>query len=425
MFKLTRNFFPFYSPNDVTGTVESSSLSLSDMTEELGKEDEPTLDMGDDDPEAEETGSEVEKTGKSKEKLETTKDEDAELEEIEKELEDRPENEEELVETVPRKAVLAKYPNLFKEFPHLDRAVYREQKYSELLPTLKDAQTAVDKAAQLDELGEALAQGNTTEILRDIKENDIDTFYNVVDNYLDNLKQVDMQAYLHVLGNVIRSAANAMSKSADDDDKIAAKLLHKFIFNTDQLSEPTKLGKAEVKDEKAEALARKEREFFEKQLNTHVNTVNTRIHNLVSTAIDKNIDPKGSMNDFTREVAVEKCSVELQKAINADTRFKGLLDKLWKKAAESDFNQESLDRIRSAYWSKAKGLLPDIIRKTRNTALKGLGTKSPNERNNPLPVGRPSTTKNAERRTTTGNTDKDKARNIPKGTKSIDFLMRD
>lgn len=423
MFKLRLN--PFYSPNDMTGTVESGSLSLSDMTEELGKEDDLTLTVDDDDTESEESGSEVEKTREGKEKLETSEEEDNDLKEIEKELEDREEDEEELVETVPRKAVLAKYPNLFKEFPHLDRAVYREQKYSELLPTLKDAQTAVDKAAQLDELGESLAKGDTTEILRDIKENDIDTFYNVVDNYMDNLKQVDMQAYLHVLGNVIKSAANAMAKSADDDDKIAARLLHKFIFNTDQLSQPTRLGKADVKDEKAEALAQKEREFFERQLNTHVNTVNTRIHNLVTSAIDKNIDPKGSMNEFTRETAVEKCSVELQKAINADTRFKGLLDKLWKKAAESDFNQESLDRIRSAYWSKAKGLLPDIIRKTRNTALKGLGTKSPNERNNPLPVGRPSSERKTERKTTTASSDKEKARNIPKGTKSIDFLMRD
>lgn len=423
MFKLKLN--PFYSPND-SGTIESGSLSISDVTDELGKEDELTLTVDDDDTETEEAGSEVEKIGKGKEKLETTSEEDKELEDIEKELEDRPENEDELIDTVPRKTVLAKYPNLFKEFPHLDRAVYREQKYSELLPTLKDAQLAVDKAAQLDELGEALAQGNTTEILRDIKENDIDTFHNVVDNYLENLKQVDTQAYFHVLGNVIRSAAIAMSKSSDDDDKIAAKLLHKFIFNTDTLSEPVRLGKAEVKDEKAEALAKKEKEFFEKQLNTHVNTVNTRIHNLVSSAIDKNIDPRGSMNDFTREVAVEKCTVELQKAIDADTRFKGLLDKLWKKAAESDFNQESLDRIRSAYWSKAKGLLPDIIRKTRNTALKGLGTKSPNERNNPLPVGRPSigNRNNTERRTT-GKTDKEKAREIPKGTKTADYLMRD
>lgn len=412
-----------YSPDDNAGTIESGKMSVSDMTEFLGTEDELPLDVPDITDEDED-----EEAGKSKEEVKDTKEETLE-DELEEELKDKIDDDEAIID-VPRKAVLAKYPNLFKEFPHLDQAVYRERKYAELLPTLADAKNAVDKAEQLDELSEKLASGNTIDVLKDIKENDTEVFNQVVDNYLDNLKAVDKEAYFHVLGNVIKHTIMAMANSGDSDNKIAAELIQKFIFNSDKFEPPSKLStKSDVKDEREEKIAKREQEFLEKQLNTHVNTVNTRIHNIVTSAIDKNIDPRGSMNDFTKNTAIEKCSAELQKAIGNDVRFQSVLDKLWKKAGENNFNQESLDRIRSAYWSKAKGLLPDIIRKTRNTALKGLGTKSPNERNSaPLPVGKPSSSKQNQNNSaprSSGSSDKDKARSIPKGTKSIDFLMRD
>lgn len=410
-----------YAADDAPGTaIEDGKMSISDMTEFMGKDDEETkLDVPDEDVD--------EDTEKEEPKKVEAKDETVE-DELEEELEEKVQDDETIVD-VPRKAVLAKYPNIFKEFPHLDQAVYRERKYAEILPTLADAREAADKATTLDELSEQLAVGNTTEILKNIKEEDPETFNGLVDNYLDNLRSVDQNAYFHVLGNVIKHTIIAMTNSGDEDNKIAAGLVNKFIFNSDKLQQPTKLSTTNPeKDEKAEALKQREKEFFEKQLNTYINSVNTRVHNIVTSAIDKNIDPRGSMNDFTKETAINKCASDLQSQIAKDVRFQGILDKLWQKAAENDFNQESLDRIRSAYWSKAKGLLPDIIRKTRNTALKGLGTKSPSERNQPLPVGRPSnstkSTNNSERRTS-GNTDKDKARAIPRGTKSIDFLMRD
>ncbi len=418
----------FYSPDDNAGTIESGKMSVSDMTEFLGTEDEPTPELDVDLDDTDEGEEKTPTVRKGKEEPEEAKEETLE-DELEEELKDKIDDDEAIID-VPRKAVLAKYPNLFKEFPHLDQAVYRERKYAELLPTLADAKNAVDKAEQLDSLSEELASGNTVSVLKDIKENDPEVFHQVVDNYLDNLKSVDQAAYFHVLGNVIKHAVLAMVNSGDEDNKIAAGLLNKFIFNSDKLQEPTRLStKTDVKDEREAKIEQREKEFFEKQLNTHVNGVNTRIHNIVTSAIDKNIDPRGNMNDFTKQTAVEKCSVELQKAIGTDTRFQSVLDKLWKKAAENNFNQESLDRIRSAYWSKAKGLLPDIIRKTRNTALKGLGTKSPNERNgNPLPVGKPSSSRQNQNNSaprSSGSSDRDKAKAIPKGTKSIDFLMRD
>jgi uncharacterized protein YeaO (DUF488 family)/3-methyladenine DNA glycosylase AlkC len=423
MFKLNLN--RFYSPEDSDTSLESGKMSVSDMTDFLGQDDDNTELPGlDENPETDE--EDPEEKGKKEGKAKTIEDE------IESELEDEDKletlNEDEEI-FVSRKEILTKYPNLFKEFPHLDKAVYRERKYAEMLPTIEDAKLAVEKSEVLDNFSKELAEGNSVSVLKSVKDEDPQAFNALVDNYLDNLRTVDQGAYFHVLSNVIKHTVLAMHSSADDDDKIAAKLLHKFIFNTDKFTPPSKLaGDTQVKDEKAEALNKKEEEFNRKQLETHANSINTRIGNTITSILDKNLDPRESMTPYVKQKAIRDCSEQLEEAITKDTRFTSLIDRLWEKAADADYNQESLDKIRSAYLSKAKGLLPEIIRKTRNIALKGLGNKSPdNDRRGPLPVGRPSTGKkeNTGERRSTGTSDKEKAKALPKGTKSLDYLMRD
>ena len=113
-----------------------------------------------------------------------------------------------------------------------------------------------------------------------------------------------------------------------------------------------------------------------------------------------------------------------QALIDNDTRFRTILDRLWEKAFEEDFSRDSLDRIKSAYLSKAKTLLPSVIKKARNDALRGLGKRVKDEseeetsKKGPLPVGRTAAT-------SSGKSTKDQAKEIPAGMKSLDYLMKD
>jgi hypothetical protein len=414
-----RHLNPFYSPDDAPGAAPES-MSISDMTEFLGGDDEPLkleIDTETDDEELEEGKKETKEGDEEEKSLE---------DELEDELKDKTDDDE-VVVGVRRKEVLAKYPNIFKEFPHLDKAVYREQKYAEMLPTLRDAKAAVDKADTLDKFQNDLIEGRTANILKAVKEEDPEAFNGLVDNYLVELGKVDQGAYYHVLGNVIKNSVIAMHNSQDEDTKTAAAILYKFFFNSDKFEPPTQLStRSANKDEREKKIEEREQKFQQEQLETHINTVNTRVDNSIRSAIDKNIDPKQSMNDWQRDRAIKDCSEELESQIDKDVRFKGLLDKLWERAAENNFSQDSLDKIRSAYLSKAKGLLPEIIRSTRNKALRGLGRKSPDDRKEPLPVGRPVTGKKPESKPLgNGSSDKDKAKALPKGMKSVDFLMRD
>ena len=82
-----------------------------------------------------------------------------ELKEMEEELEGPSEEDMELMTPVRRKEILAKYPQLFKDFPYLEKAYYRDQQFTEVFPTIQDAKIAVEKATILDRFEQQVVNG--------------------------------------------------------------------------------------------------------------------------------------------------------------------------------------------------------------------------------------------------------------------------
>jgi len=170
---MSRLINEFYGPEDTGsgGTVEPFTQA---SMEEFLKDDE--IDTPDDSPEV------LDLKPEKKEKLDSDespedktddedtdnedKDEEISLEdELEEDLKEPDEEDLELITPLRRKEILAKYPNLFKDLPYLEKAYYREQKYTELLPTIKDAEEAVAKAQTWDKLESDLTEGNLKDIL--------------------------------------------------------------------------------------------------------------------------------------------------------------------------------------------------------------------------------------------------------------------
>ncbi len=396
--------------------TEDKSLNKDEVFDLLGEnDDEKEEDLLEEDKEDEE------KDEGDKEK--TEKDEKIEIDE------EPDEDKLELTTPVPRKQILAKYPNLFKEFPHLEHAYYREQKYTELLPTIEDAQQAVAKSETLDKFEQDLMGGNTEKVLKAVKDADEDSWNKIIDDYLPTLSRVDVQAYHHVVGNVIRHTIIGMVKEAQASDndvlKQAAQILNQYAFGSSEFRQPTNLSKQETKDtqieERQQAITRRE---FERSRDD----LNTRVSNVLRSTIDANIDPKDSMTSYVKKNATREAIESLTELISQDSRFRIQLDKLWEQVFKEDFSKSSLDKVKSAYLSKAKTLLPSVIKKSRNEALKGLGKKitdDSDENNEPekkgrLPVGRSTSPSNIS-----GKKPGEVAKTIPKGMKSIDYLMQD
>lgn len=411
-------FNRFYSPEEGvgTGTTEGESLETFDL---LNVDDTPEP------AEPLELPKEKEPEGEDKEDKE--EEEEDELKEIEEEL--KPPTEEDLLElTTPvrRKEILAKYPNLFKDFPYLEKAYYREQQFTELLPTVNDARVAVEKAKILDQTEREVMNGDISIVLRAAKEESQDAFHKIADNYLPTLRKIDEQAYYHVLGNVVKDTIITMVREGHRLGeqgaplKAAANVLNQFIFGSQEFQPPQLLSRQVDPREQ-----QREQEYHQQQQDrimqnfTQVrDDLQTKADNVLKATIDGHIDPNKSMTAFVKQHATAEAFDSLETLISKDMRFRSLLDKLWEKAFEAGFDKDSTDRIKSAYLSKAKTLLPTVIKKARNDALAGsasVAEETPT-RKSPIAPGRSSSPSGGKYK---------KASDIPRGMTTLEVLMKD
>jgi len=426
------NSEPFFKSETIIPSTDSGSKE--DMIQFMGEDDDKEVIKLDEPKEKDRTEHKTEDVDKkiSEERQddrgkEKEEKEDDELKELEQELEEPDEEKLELVTPVPRREILAKYPNIFKDFPYLEKAYYREQQFTELLPTIEDAKAAVEKSEILDRFESDVMSGNVETILKTVKETDPRAFHKIVDNYITTLGKVDEQAYYHVLGNISKHTIMAMvregNRSNNDLLKQAAQVLNQFIFGSSDFQPPSVLSRDERPEDntREKQIQERERLFTERQFESTRGDLNTRVNNVLKSTIDANIDPKQSMTDYVRRNASRDAIDSLESLISQDSRFRVLIDKLWEKAFEDGFNHQSVDRIRSAYISKAKTLLPSVIKKARIEALRGMGKRtsdddSESENKGPIAPGKPRSS--SSNKVTS-------PKEIPKGMRTLDFLMQD
>lgn len=394
-------------PNDEIVTPEPTTPD--------NKED--VIEFLSDEPEGEEVIIDIPKE-ESKDK-ESKEEEVDELKEIEEELEEEePDDDQlELVTPVRRREILEKYPKLFKDFPYLERAYYREQKFTEIYPTLEEANEARTKAQTLDNFEQDILRGNTESLMKSVKDDDPNAFYKLADNLLPSLYKTDQQAFNHVVGNVIKQAiigmVNEGRRQQNDVLLNAAQIVNQFVFGTSDFVPPKPLAKQEQVNPEEDKLKQREMDFVRRQYETTQSELATKIENSLRATIEHHIDPKESMTDYVRRNAVKDAIADLGRIIKEDRRFQVINNKLWERALQSNFNEESVSRIRSAYLSKAKTLLPTVIKKARNEALKGSGKRvSETDHKGPIPTGKPAAPKVSAGK-----------KSVPQGMSTLEFLM--
>jgi hypothetical protein len=452
----------FFSPDAPTGGGAASGTvtlpegsSKEDLADFLLKDDdEPeVIDLEEGKGKTKEKDKEKDKTPpKDKDKdtdeevdeEETEEEETDELDELEEELQGPTEEQLELVTPVRRKEILKKYPNLFKDFPYLEKAYFREQQFTELLPTIEDARMAVEAKETLERFESDILRGNTELLLKAVKEENPQGFYKIVDNYLATLQKVDDKAFYHVMSNVTKHTIMNMVQEARRLGlgtaetpgpgailQNAAHILNQYIFGSSEFQPPQRLSTEEKPEDKRKdnELARREQEFTQRQFETTRNDLNTRVNNAIKNTIDANIDPNKTMSDYVRRTATRDALEKLESLMSRDARFRALNDKLWEKAFQDGFTRESVDRIRSANLSKAKTLLPSVIKTARNEALRGMGRRvredeETADNKGPIKGGRPRSQESQSERPRSSGKIKE-AKDIPQGMTTLEFLNSD
>lgn len=381
-----------------TSTPSSSgNNTIGSERSELAKSDILDILMSDDDvkPKEEAKGSEQGKEQSRKPEKEQPKEEEQE-EEFELSGEDPADDEDEDKEKetdeearlelksgkedeyhvpIPRSAILKKYPDLFKTFPYLEIAYYRDKDFTEIVGTPDDAKELVTKADTLDKYYADINKGSIETILKDIKDNNTEAYYHIIDNYLPMLAANDQNAYTHVVSNVVRNAVAQLMKEGkqrnDEELQDAAKILNSYIFGTEEPQPPQRISKSpnpEISEREKELQAR-ERRLIENKFNETHQDLNTKVSNILRASVSEHIDPRGQMSEYEKRAAIKEAVELAQDNIANDRSFLKTLDGLWKQAFKREFDRASVNQIRSAYLSKARTVLPETIKKVRSEAL--------------------------------------------------------
>jgi len=367
-----------------------------------------------------------------KEEVEDKEEKEEELE-IEEEKEVIEPDEDEIITPPHRNEILKAYPDIFKKFPYLEQAMYREKAFSELFGTMDSAKEILEKSQDYDKFSDDLFKGDSTPIFKSVKESDEKSYSNLINNLMPTLSKVDTSAYHWLIGDVIRrtiiSAVNSAKQKGNDSEEGQALLgaaakIHEFVFGDTNLQAPVKFGKGvtanpEVDEEKTK-LSEERAQFIQEKFETTKNDLSGRVDNILKNTIDANIDPKDLMSKYIKKNAVNDAMRMLDDLIHEDARFVQLVDKLWQKAFENNFNQDSLGKIRSAFLSKSKTLLPEVIKKIRSEALQSQG--SGRKQNEDKPRNKDVSDRVAEQPKNRSNSNE---KRDGRGMRTVDFFNQD
>jgi hypothetical protein len=121
---------PSNLPESPITSNETEKLTESSVLDSLSTE----LEEEDNETETEETPSKQDDSSDSEDEEDSDESEEAEVK-----IESKDEDLEDLRYTnVPTRDTLKKaYPDIFKKYPELDRAIYREKAYTEIFPSIK------------------------------------------------------------------------------------------------------------------------------------------------------------------------------------------------------------------------------------------------------------------------------------------------
>jgi len=200
-------------------------------------------------------------------------------------------------------------------------------------------------------------------------ENDKNAFYKLVDNMMLDLGKIDEGAQVHVISNVGKHLIQQMWETGDQAVRAAAHILNQFITGQAQWQPPAKLSKEQAPEQ--DKIQEERRQIQNERFTSIRDDVIQVLDKRIQATLDKNIDPNGSMTEFTKNAAITEAKRQIQTAIKSDVRFQKLMNQAWVKAARSNYSKDSTEFLKKNYSNKTQLLLPAIIKNVRNQALRG------------------------------------------------------
>ena len=371
--------FLLYPPGDVSALGGNSGGNSGFST----KNDIAILNEGvDDKPEdiksTKEEPNEDDETP-DEESEDTDEQDDEDEEESEKEDGEDEEEEESEEETKEYSSVPAisdikkKFPEFFKQFPEVRAAIFRDQKFSEVFATPKEASIAANQAATLIEMETDLMSGNSEKLFAAVKKANTESYSKLVSNLLPTLEKSDKDLYMKLaavpLKKAIRAAIIEGRRKEDKNLEYGAMHLHKFLFDSDDVNEKAEFEQEIAKKTQAEMdFEKRLAQLDSRDLNTFKTSVDEEYLGKVQAIFDKDIDD--SLSAKMRSWMYNDLLKEVNTQLENDQRYMNQMRQLWLQAKNSGNNSVFKAKIVNTALARANQIIPGIKLKLKKEALK-------------------------------------------------------
>ena len=340
--------------NEPVEGFDKKPSSKDDSEEDEGDESESSEDEGESE---EESSEELERQDDSDDES----DEDSEAEESGEEIEENLEVVGNLYQTLKKES-----PDLFKKHPELRSVIFREQKYTEMFPSVEEAKDIKEKFEAFSELEASILAGEPETLLASIEQTDKDAFSTFAHNLLPTILKQNKDLYSEMLEVPLKRAIQQVyvdaRKSGNDNLMNSALYVDQFFFGTDGIGkDPDSAQKRAKKEEKKspeverlEAERNEHAERIRSEFNTSViETIQFKLRKEISASLEKyEFDPYKKKN-VSRDI-----ETEVNNILAADTRYQASVRSLYKQASMAKFSGDWKPRISSAYLARARAVLP-------------------------------------------------------------------
>lgn len=306
---------------------------------------------------------------------------------------------------VPKAELLKAYPDIFKKFPQIQNTFNREEKFTELFPTVEDAQTAQDYQEAFHNFENHIASGDPTHLLDSIKKMNPETFGRFTGNFMDTLYKVDREQFNSVLSPITKRLVRHIFaegiRSKNENLVNSAQHFSDYLFGTEVEKIP--------QDRKEETRKNPEQEKFEKERQEHEERAYGSSLQEVGSYVDRkldtylsNIDPNNKLSAYAKKNLVRDIKEEIGSALRKETPLQRTLGNLWGRGKKVGYSPEIKKRIGDLYISRAKQVAPTIVKRLVKEAIGG-GPK-PTVKKTSLPSGGKPTANGNKARTVSSKT---------------------
>ena len=343
-----------------------------------------------------EVPEEVQEEEVQEEVQEEEEEEVQEEEEVEEEAEEEPEEEEEEEEKLPSqyhrssfKEIKEKYPTFFKDFPDMREVYFREREFTNLFPTVEDAQESLNQAQAFVSLEKELLSGSTKGLLDALESVNKSSVVKVAESFLPQIYQKSPDLYFQVINPILESFVRNVfeegEKANNENYKAAAMYVAQFAWghtNMQNLGQKKSQSTSNPEIEQERQKLAQEREQIANQKYQEVHGhVAGRGQKLLLNEIVKLVPVDKFENKYVRDSMIRDIYSKMNEVLTEDPAHMRLMNSLWQKAAKEGFSPESRNRLVTTFLARAKRILPAV----RKEIVSQLGGKKIG--NQPKPIG--------------------------------------